>query len=167
MSELNRFELSEIQRKTFTAAFGLFDKAKTGLIPVSDFPALFRSIGQNPTESDLQRLAVSLSEAGAVSFDIATFLAICASPDLKDIAKPELILESFRQFDKDATQTISIAQLRSILQLHGERLPKDLADSFVAYAVSTCDKDKSGLINYETLIGALFSKDPGVTWATD
>ena len=63
--ELKRYELSDIQRKTFTNIFDLFDKAKTGMIPIVDFPALFRSIGQNPSESDLNRITVSLSAAGS------------------------------------------------------------------------------------------------------
>ena len=65
MEELNRYQLSDIQRRTFTSAFELFDKTKTGVVLISDFPALFRSIGQNPTEADLKRIAVSLTANGS------------------------------------------------------------------------------------------------------
>ena len=92
---------------------------------------------------------------------------MCESPDLKEAAKPEIILEVFRQFDRDASQTVTIPQLRTILQLYGERLPQDQANDFIDYIISTCDKEKTGLINYETIVRSLFSKDPGVTWATD
>jgi calmodulin len=168
--ELNRYQLSDIQRKTFTNAFELFDKDKTGLLLVSDFPALFRSIGQNPTEADLKRIAVSFSgnrQEDVATFDLEAFLSVCESPELKDPTKPEAILEVFRQFDKDASQTLTIPQLRTILQLYGERLPQAIANDLMDYIVNTCDKEKTGLINYETIVRSLYSKDPGVTWATD
>ena len=95
------------------------------------------------------------------------FIDICESPELKEFTKPDVILETFRQFDKDASQTITIPQLRKILQLYGEKLTQQQADDFISFVVSKCDKDKTGLINYETIVGALISKDPGVTWVTD
>ena len=73
--QVNRYALSEIQRKTFTEAFGLVDKDKTGLVPVSEFAALFRSIGQNPSEADLERMAVSFHGA-QVSLEYMYFTSL-------------------------------------------------------------------------------------------
>ena len=162
---LNKYQLSEIQRKTFTNAFLLFDKLKSGFIPVTDFPALFRSIGQNPTEADIARIQVSFN--GAESFDLSAFISICESPELKPPVSLDTLLESFRHLDKDASQTLTIPKLRQLLQLQGEKLPIDLANSFIEYANTTCDPEKTGLMNYEALVRALISKDPGVTWITE
>jgi calmodulin len=158
--------LTDIQVRTFSEAFNLFDKAKTGLLPITDFPALFRSIGQNPSESDLKAIAVSLSSSGSEVFDLDHFIDICESSALKELAKPEEILEVFRRFDKDATQTITIPQLRLLLQSYGEGMPQPLADLYVDYISKNCDKEKLGLVNYETLVKALFAKDPGGLWST-
>lgn len=49
---------------------------------------------------------------------------------------------------------------RKILLVHGENLPGDMADSFVAFAVShaTCE-DGSGNIDYLELLPELKKKD--------
>ena len=49
-----------ISRRTYTSYaavlqnFNLFDKKRTGSIPIADMGTVLRSLGQNPTEAELQ-----------------------------------------------------------------------------------------------------------------
>jgi len=157
MTEGYEYKLTEGQLTAFKDAFALFDKQGQGYIPYSDFGALFRSVGQNPTEAEVQEIVQTEDTAGTQHFDLDKFLRICEGPRFKDPMKEELLLEAFRTFDKEGKGLMTIAQLRYMLQCLGERLPDDEADEFVEFA----DKEKTGEINYESLVKDLMERDPG------
>lgn len=100
-----------------------------------EFGKIFRSVGQNPSEEMIRDLIQIFDpEKGAGSFTFTDFLKICESPHFQDPVKEEKILESFREFDKDATGTITILELRYILQQLGERLSDEEADELIDWA---------------------------------
>lgn len=157
MAEGYEYKLTEGQLTAFKDAFALFDKQQQGYIPYSDFGALFRSVGQNPTDAEVMEIVTESDTAGTQHFDLDKFLRICEGPRFKDPMKEELLLEAFRTFDKDGKGLLTVAQLRYMLQCLGERLPDDEADEFVEFA----DKEKTGEINYENLVKDLMERDPG------
>uniref|UniRef100_A0A7S3ULV7 Calmodulin n=1 Tax=Oxyrrhis marina TaxID=2969 RepID=A0A7S3ULV7_OXYMA len=129
-----------------------------------DFPNLWRAIGCNPTQKDVERLiAENRKEGDQDHFSEDDFLKlgekVDADNDGLDVIKEETLLEAFRTFDKNGTGTIQIEQLRYILGALGEPLEGELADSFVEFAESK--QGKGGPFNYEQLIIHLMERDPG------
>merc|ERR1712046_180034 len=118
-------ELAKLQE-----AFSIWDKQQQGYIPFSDFPALWRSIGQNPTEAELKDI-IAENDTGTGHFDPDRFLKICESDNprwMKDQIRPEQLIEAFRTFDKDGKGTITIPQLRYMIQCLGDKLEDQEAD---------------------------------------
>ena len=58
-SNLNIFCLSEVKE-----AFSLFDKNGTGRIPTREVGTVIRSLGQNPTEQELQDIIIEVDADG-------------------------------------------------------------------------------------------------------
>jgi len=150
--------ITENQRLGFTDAFQIMDKQQQGYIPFSEFATLFRAIGQDPTDADIQAIIQEHDDAGTQHFSLDKFLKICESDWLKEATSDELLLEAFRTYDKDGTGTISVSMVRYMLQCMGEPLTDDEADDFIDYA----DKEKLGEINYEQLVKDMKDRDPGI-----
>ena len=148
----------------YKEAFEVFSKG-TDRIPFDLVLPLLQSIGQNPTNSDMSRInqAYDTDESHQLALD--SFLSLCGSSHMQDPMHPEVLLNSFRYFDRDAKQVITTSQLRAVLQGYGDKLSDDMADEFIDFLSSKCDPDKTGVFNYELVVRALIDRDPGM--ATD
>merc|ERR1712232_218383 len=106
------------------------------------------------TEAELKEI-VQENDNGTGYFDLDKFLRICESDNprwLKDNIKPEELIEAFKTFDKDGKGTISIPQLRYMLQCLGDKLEDTEADEFVAYASMAIYLNEAGDVDYEKLV---------------
>ncbi|KAF4675565.1 hypothetical protein FOL46_001092 [Perkinsus olseni] len=159
------YQLTPDQLAAFKEAFEIFDKQKLGVISYTELPALLRSVGQNPTEADIETIVEEWDPNGNQHFDLDTFLRICESDSFKDPMKEEVLMEAFRAFDPDGRGVLKVEELRRILQVLGERLDGEAADVFIDFAVAKCDPDKTGEINYEVLTQELLERDPKVAYA--
>jgi calmodulin len=63
-------QLSEKQIAEFKEAFSLFDKDGDGFISDSEFGTAMRSLGQCPTEAELQEMIKEISRHRQVVLDI-------------------------------------------------------------------------------------------------
>mmetsp|Transcript_30149 Transcript_30149/g.76209 ORF Transcript_30149/g.76209 Transcript_30149/m.76209 type:complete len:169 (+) Transcript_30149:92-598(+) len=146
-----------------TEAFSIWDKAQQGYIPWNpDFQSLWRSIGQNPTEAELKEI-IADNDTGTGHFDQDRFLKICESDNpryMKDPIRPEQLIEAFKTFDKDGKGTLSIGQLRYMLQCLGDKLDDQEADDFIAFVLAKCKTEDSDEISYEEIVDQLMEKDP-------
>ena len=130
-----------------------------------------RSLGQNPTEAELQdminevdadgwcdfsniyfalenyfwqRLEEFLPILGNGTIDFPEFLTMMARK-MKDTDSEEEIREAFRVFDKDGNGFISAAELRHVMTNLGEKLTDEEVDEMIREA----DIDGDGQVNYE------------------
>eukprot|EP00397_Hematodinium_sp_SG-2012_P042096 GEMP01046504.1.p1 GENE.GEMP01046504.1~~GEMP01046504.1.p1 ORF type:complete len:164 (+),score=45.65 GEMP01046504.1:162-653(+) len=149
--------LTDAQKAGFTDAFTILDKQQQGYIPFSEFGTLFRSVGQNPTETDIRAIIQEHDTAGTQHFDLDKFLKICESDWFKDPMNDDHLIEAFRMYDKDGKGMMSVPMLRYMLQCMGETLTDEEADDFIDFA----DKEKLGEVNYEQLVKDLLDRDPG------
>uniref|UniRef100_A0A665TX50 Calmodulin n=1 Tax=Echeneis naucrates TaxID=173247 RepID=A0A665TX50_ECHNA len=88
------FETSE-----FKEAFSLFDKDGDGTITTKELGTVMRSLGQNPTEAELQDMINEVDADGNGTIDFPEFLTMMARK-MKDTDSEEEIREAFRVFDK-------------------------------------------------------------------
>jgi calmodulin len=73
-----------------------------------------RSLGQNPTEAELQDMINEVDADGNGQIDFPEFLTMMARK-MKDTDSEEEIREAFKVFDKDGDGMISAAELTFVL----------------------------------------------------
>ena len=71
-------QLTEEQFAEFKEAFSLFDKDGDGTITAKEFGTVMRSLGQNPTEAELQDMLNEVDANCNGTIDFAEFLAMMA-----------------------------------------------------------------------------------------
>jgi calmodulin len=128
-----------------------------------------RSLGQNPTEAELQDMINEVDADGNGTIDFPEFLTMMARK-MRDTDSEEEIKEAFKVFDKDGNGYISAAELRHVMTnlgasrdytsppLSGARFStkplvwptgEKLSDTEVDEMIREADVDGDGQINYE------------------
>lgn len=180
----------------FKEAFSLFDKGDShfpklviqfhlltwltdgdGTITTRELGTVMRSLGQNPTEAELQDMINEVDADGNGTIDFPEFLTMMARK-MKDTDSEEEIKEAFKVFDKDGNGvrlSLSIytwliicpivylfcrtspcyAQFRYVYMLKSLYKPlminigEKLTDNEVDEMIREADVDGDGQINYE------------------
>jgi calmodulin len=78
-----------------------------------------RSVGQTPTEKEVQEIIRTLKEEGKQTMDFQDFLQIMAK-NMKDCIPEEKVIEAFKVFDKEGKGLISAQELRHIMTSIGQ-----------------------------------------------
>ncbi|CAI9787481.1 unnamed protein product [Fraxinus pennsylvanica] len=131
----------------FKEAFSLFDKDGDGCITTKELGTVMRSLGQNPTEAELQDMINEVDADGNGTIDFPEFLNLMARK-MKDTDSEEELKEAFRVFDKDQNGFISAAELRHVMTHLGEKMPDEEVDEMIREA----DVDGDGQLNYEEFV---------------
>ncbi|KAK6925470.1 EF-hand domain [Dillenia turbinata] len=136
-------QLTEEQIAEFKEAFSLFDKDGDGCITTKELGTVMRSLGQNPTEAELQDMIseVDADQNGTIDFPD------CNKPSclVKDTDSEEELKEAFKVFDKDQNGFISAAE-------------KKLTDEEVDEMIREADMDGDGQVNYEEFVRMMLAK---------
>ncbi|KAJ3683007.1 hypothetical protein LUZ60_013234 [Juncus effusus] len=149
-------QLTDDQIAEFKEAFSLFDKdgdgnlfdlSMAGCITTKELGTVMRSLGQNPTEAELQDMINEVDADGNGTIDFPEFLNLMARK-MKDTDSEEELKEAFRVFDKDQNGFISAAELRHVMTNLGEKLTDEEVDEMIREA----DVDGDGQINYEEFV---------------
>ncbi|KFO34526.1 calmodulin-like protein 3 [Fukomys damarensis] len=146
-------QLTEEQIAEFKEAFSLFDKDGDGCITPQELGTVMRSLGQNPTEAELQGMVNEVDRDGNGTVDFPEFLGLMARK-MKDTDSEEEIREAFRVFDKDGNGYVSAPELRHVMTRLGEKLSDEEVDEMIRAA----DADGDGQVNYEEFVRMLVSK---------
>merc|ERR1711924_211527 len=81
----------------FKEAFSLFDKDGDGTITTKELGTVMRSLGQNPTEAELQDMINEVDADGNGTIDFPEFCTLMARK-MKDTDSEEELKEAFRVF---------------------------------------------------------------------
>mmetsp|Transcript_87383 Transcript_87383/g.138740 ORF Transcript_87383/g.138740 Transcript_87383/m.138740 type:complete len:151 (+) Transcript_87383:79-531(+) len=135
------------QVQEFYDTFKLFDEDKDDRLSLKEFGTLLSSLGQNPTEQELQEWIGGDGEHDASRIDFHTFLSLM-SRKLKETDTEEELIEAFKVFDRDRDGFISGGELRASMTNLGERLNDTEVDEMIREA----DQDGDGLINYDEFV---------------
>uniref|UniRef100_A0A8C5QA39 Calmodulin-like protein 3 n=1 Tax=Leptobrachium leishanense TaxID=445787 RepID=A0A8C5QA39_9ANUR len=146
-------KLTEAQIEEFKEAFSLFDKDGDGAITTKELGTVMRSLGQNPTEAELQDMIKEIDRDGSGTIDFPEFLTMMAKK-MKDSDSEEEIREAFRVFDKEGNGFICAAELRHVMTNLGEKLTDEEVDEMIREA----DLGGDGQINYEELVQIMLLK---------
>uniref|UniRef100_A0A3B3Z3E5 EF-hand domain-containing protein n=1 Tax=Poecilia mexicana TaxID=48701 RepID=A0A3B3Z3E5_9TELE len=137
--------------KEFKEAFSLFDKDGDGTITTKELGTVMRSLGQNPTEAELQDMINEVDADGNGTIDFPEFLTMMARK-MKDTDSEEEIREAFRVFDK--RKSCCAAELRHVMTNLGEKLTDEEVDEMIREA----DIDGDGQVNYEEFVQMMTAK---------
>ncbi|KAF3808012.1 Calmodulin [Colletotrichum gloeosporioides] len=117
-------------------------KSWTGQITTKELGTVMRSLGQNPSESELQDMINEVDADNNGTIDFPEFLTMMARK-MKDTDSEEEIREAFKVFDRDNNGFISAAELRHVMTSIGEKLTDDEVDEMIREA----DQDGDGRID--------------------
>ncbi|CAG9942152.1 unnamed protein product [Clonostachys rosea f. rosea IK726] len=162
--------LTEEQVSEFKEAFSLFDKDGDGEITTKELGTVMRSLGQNPSESELQDMINEVDADNNGTIDFPEFLTMMARK-MKDTDSEEEIREAFKVrrydrddtvvkadmgqvFDRDNNGFISAAELRHVMTSIGEKLTDDEVDEMIREA----DQDGDGRIDYNEFVQLMMQK---------
>ncbi|XP_029470677.1 calmodulin-like isoform X1 [Rhinatrema bivittatum] len=146
-------QLSEEKIAEIKEAFSLFDKKGDGTVNIKEVGTVMRSLGQNPTEAELQDLINAADARGKCTISLLEFLTMMARK-MKDTDSEKEITEAFRVFDRDNNGFISAAELRHILTNLGEKMTEEEVNEMIQEA----DVDQNGQINYEEFVQMMTAK---------
>ncbi|KAF0414443.1 calmodulin [Gigaspora margarita] len=151
--DLKDVHLTEEQIAEFKEAFALFDRSNNGSITAGDLGKVMKSLGSNPTDTELEDMIneVDLDHNGTIDFN--EFLNMMARK-VKDSDAEEELKEAFKVFDKDNNGLISAAELRQVMNSIGEKLTDEEIDEMIHEA----DVDGDGQINYEEFVKMMKTK---------
>ena len=139
--------ITDEQRKDFQDIFDQFDKDKDGKISGKELANAMVSMGQNPTEDEINEMMreVDLNQDGLIDFDEFMILMTNNSPETQ---AEEEVINAFRVFDKEGNGLIASSELKHIMMTIGDKMTEEEADEMVNEA----DIDEDGMINYEEFV---------------
>ena len=145
--------LTEEQIAEFKEAFQIFDKNGDGSITTKELGTVMRSLGQSPSEEELQNMISEVDADQSGSIDFKEFLNIMAKK-MKETDTEEELIEAFKVFDKDGNGLISAHELRFVMTTAGEKLSEDEIDEMIREA----DIDGDGYIDYEEFVRMMITQ---------
>ena len=135
---------SEEQIAEFKEAFSLFDKDGDGTITIKELEVVMRSLGQNPTDAELQDMIKDVDIDGNGVIDFNEFLSLMARKT-EDKDATEELREAFNVFDRDGSNSITPDELKHVMMNLGEKL----SDAEVDEMLKEADVNGDGSIDFE------------------
>lgn len=139
--------LTEDKVNEFREAFNLYDKDGDGTITISELGCIMRSLGQTPSDAELQDLIDEIDTDKSGTIDFTEFVKMMSKKTTHVNSESELI-EAFKVFDKDRNEFITSQELRHVMTNLGEKITEEEADIMIKEA----DLDGDGKINYEEFV---------------
>lgn len=144
---LPNLELTEQQIAEFGEAFQLFDKDGNGSVTMDELRVVFKSLGQDPTDEELQGMIDEVDHDGNGDMGFEEFCRLM----LKQMTEKEdhnTLREAFKILDSDGSGAISREELKHIMhgfQKSGETVDEDDIDAML----NECDQDGDGSISFD------------------
>ncbi|KAF7884747.1 uncharacterized protein EAF02_005083 [Botrytis sinoallii] len=126
---------------------GIQDKDGDGTISTAELAEAMKSLGQNPSDAEIQDMIneVDVDQSGTVDFD--EFLKMMTA-ETKGVDFEQEMRSAFQVFDVDGSGTISPEEIYKLMASLGENLSEDEIKSMV----KEVDKNGDGSIDYEEFV---------------
>merc|ERR1711881_278146 len=145
MGDKAPMEFSDQDKADFRKNFNLFDKKRTGAIPIGDMGTVLRSLGQNPTEAELAALCEEVDKDKSGTIEFEEFIDLMARTNKTHEAMEEEIKNAFLTFDADGSGYIDREELVNVLTTMGDPVDEETINGMIAEA----DVDGDGKIDYK------------------
>lgn len=124
-------------------AFNVFDKDNDGFITLKELGTVMRSLGQNPTETELHDLIKQYDRDESGTIDFVEFYDLMLRK-MNETEMEQEILEIFESLDRDGNGVLSGQEIQSVMDLVGV----NLTDDQVAELIKQADLDEDGCLNF-------------------
>ena len=131
----------------FKEVFSVFDKDGNGLIKVKYLKKVFKCLGQDPTQKEIDDMLDSFNIGEQRKIKFEDFLKLIERK-MKETKDTETYYEVFKMFDKEQTGYISASGIKYMMTNLGEKL----TDQEVNEMLNCADAEKSDKISYEEFI---------------
>jgi len=135
--------LTSEELATFKEAFTVYDKNHDGTITTKELSTVMRSLGQNPTDAEVQDMINEVDVDGSGDMEFPEFCVMMVKKMQESDTESE-VQEAYRVFDNDRDGYISASELRMIFAALPERLSAEEIDEMLEAA----DEDGSGRFEY-------------------
>jgi len=149
--------LTDAQLDEFRDAFAAFDKDGGGSIDAAELKSLMASVGQVPTDAEVNEMVRLADADGSGSIDFPEFVTLMAHK-MAEADSEEIIRGAFSVFDYTGDGFIDAEELRNLMINVGE--PATIED--VRQVLSDVDRDGDGQINYSEFTKVVISKKSSV-----
>lgn len=136
--------LSDAQLEEFRGAFRQFDKDGGGSIDAAELKDLMASVGNVPTDEEVQEMVRIADADGSGSIDFPEFVTLMAHK-MAETESLELVQEAFKIFDDSGDGYISAAEMRRIMINIGEPVTMKDCETLIREV----DANGDGLISFE------------------
>merc|ERR1712080_692029 len=126
--------LTSEELATFKEAFTVFDKNQDGTITTKELSTVMRSLGQNPTDAEVQDMINEVDVDGSGSVEFPEFCVMMVKKMQENDTENE-IREAYRVFDKEREGAIAASELRMIFAA----LPQRLSDQEIEEMLRAAD----------------------------
>jgi calmodulin len=117
----------------------------SGTITITELKDVMRSLGQNPTDSELQRMILSVDDNGDNEIDFEEFLILMSSNKPSKEDPDRELKDAFKVFDSDGSGSISKSEVKKLLK----QLGQNLSDAELDAMMDEVDTDGNGEIDFE------------------
>ncbi|CAF0780984.1 unnamed protein product [Didymodactylos carnosus] len=149
-TNITQFQSEKIEE--FRRVFDLFDKDGSGSIDSQEIGQLMRSLGQNPTNKQIEDLISQADKNGNQRLDFNEFVEFM-SAHWNDRDQADELKEAFRLFDKDNSGYLTINELKQVMLNMGEKLSQEELDDMMREA----DLNHDGKLDYHEFVRTLLS----------
>jgi len=112
-----------------------------------------RSLGHNPTETELQEMIRIYDKDESGTIDFAEFFELMISK-MRETELEEELIETFKVFDRDGNGLLSGQELKYVMKAVDEILSEQEIDELIKQA----DIDGDGYINYQEFVKMMTAK---------
>jgi calmodulin len=103
---------------SFKETFMMFDKDGDGSVSTKELGAVMRSLGNNPTEEELEDMIDDADRDGSGSVDFQEFVELMIKREAEKETVDDL-KQVFRVFDKDGNGFVSTSEIKFVLKSVG------------------------------------------------
>jgi len=135
--------LTDAQLDEFRDAFASYDRDKGGSIDAAELKALMASMGQLPTDEEVEEMVRIADADGSGSVDFAEFVTLMAHK-MTEPESEERVKGAFAVFDESGDGYVDAEEMRNLMMNVGE--PATIED--IRKVLSDVDTDGDGTINY-------------------
>ena len=129
------------------ATFDLFDKDQSGTIDLDELGDVFRSLGQNYSDHELQEMIELMDDDRSGEIEFGEFLMLMRQ-QVKDMDIEEEMVEAFKVFDLDGDGKIGFKELKSVLKQIGD----DCSDDYVLELIQLGSTNSDESLTYDDFI---------------
>eukprot|EP00918_Siedleckia_nematoides_P051186 GHVU01112025.1.p1 GENE.GHVU01112025.1~~GHVU01112025.1.p1 ORF type:complete len:158 (+),score=39.70 GHVU01112025.1:131-604(+) len=147
-------DLTQEQILAFKEAFALVDKKKKGHIRFKDLTSVMRSLGVNPTESEIIDIMNEIDIDANGSIELQEFIKIMQD-HMRSLDTAEEIKKVFRVYDKDGNGFLNADELKYMMTSMCSSITDEEVDEMLKHA----DIDGDGQLNYQEFIKMLVEDD--------